>query len=128
VLDAWALLALVRDEVAAARVEAKIDEGDVLMSAINLGEAYYRTTRRQGMERAESVVSDARRSMTVDVPDWPLVLAAARLKSAHQLSYADAFCVATAQRHRAPVWTGDPEILALGDLVDAVDLRPGAVP
>jgi len=55
--------------------------------------------------------------------DWPLVRAAAFVKARHRLSYADAFCVATAQRMRAPLWTGDPEILALGDELEVVDLR-----
>jgi len=39
------------------------------------------------------------------------------------LSYADAFCVATARRHRAALYTGDPEILHFDDAgVDVVDL------
>jgi len=37
--------------------------------------------------------------------------------------YADAFCVATAQRLDAPVLTGDPEIVALAGEVEVVDLR-----
>jgi len=47
-------------------------------------------------------------------------VSAARLRAAHRLSYADALCVTTGRRHGAPVWTGDPEMVAL---VDVVDLR-----
>jgi predicted nucleic acid-binding protein len=42
-----------------------------------------------------------------------LVLEAARVKAKHPLSYADAFAVATGRVEKAPVITGDPEILAL---------------
>ena len=47
-------------------------------------------------------------------PDWPLVSAAAKIKARGGLSYADAFCIATAVRVEAPLWTGDPEIVELG--------------
>jgi predicted nucleic acid-binding protein len=57
-------------------------------------------------------------------PDWPLVRRAAAIKARGRVSYADAFCVATAQRLDAPLWTGDPEIIALaGGTLDVVDLR-----
>ena len=57
------------------------------------------------------------------LPDWPLVVAAARLKAAGGISYADAFCVASAERHQVPLYTGDPEILALQIPVQRIDLR-----
>jgi predicted nucleic acid-binding protein len=44
-------------------------------------------------------------------PDWPLVSRAASIKAAGGLSHADAFCIATALRAEAPLWTGDPEIV-----------------
>jgi hypothetical protein len=50
----------------------------------------------------------------------PVVMQAARLEGRHRLSYADAFAVALAQSERAPVLTGDPEILALPRAVAAV--------
>jgi PIN domain len=36
---------------------------------------------------------------------------------------ADAFCVATAVRLDAPIWTGDPEIIDLSGDQEVVDLR-----
>ncbi len=50
--------------------------------------------------------------IALEEPDESLVLAAAIIKADHRLSYADAFAVATAERHRAPLLTPDPEILA----------------
>jgi len=49
--------------------------------------------------------------------DQPLVRAAAEIKSEHTLSYADAFCVATAQKLEATVLTGDPEFESIEHLV-----------
>ncbi len=39
-------------------------------------------------------------------------MAATELQAAYPISYADAFAVATARAERAPLVTGDPEILA----------------
>lgn len=93
------------------------------MSSINLGEALYMETRRVGASRSAKAIRAAQAQMTVVDPDWGLVSAAAGLKARGGLSYADAFCVATAQRLDVPVLTGDPEIVALSGEVDVVDLR-----
>lgn len=93
------------------------------MSSINLGEALYVSTRSFGASTSAKAIRAARAQMTVVDPDWDLVSVAAGLKARGGLSYADAFCVATAQRLDAPVLTGDPEIVALAGEVDVVDLR-----
>ena len=49
--------------------------------------------------------------------DQALVRAAAEIKSEHTLSYADAFCVATAQRFDAVVLTNDPEFESVESLI-----------
>jgi len=123
VLDAWAVLALLRDESPAAQVEELIFVGEALISSINLGEALYWTERRQGQGVALEQIDRVRPMLVVEDPDWRLVSAAAHLKAGGGLSYADAFCVATAQRHQATLYTGDPEILALDVPVEMVDLR-----
>lgn len=51
---------------------------------------------------------------------------AAEIKARGGLSYPDAFCVATALRHRAPLYTGDPEIIELGADIEVIDLRSTA--
>jgi predicted nucleic acid-binding protein len=123
VLDSWAAMAMLDGEPAAARVRAAVEAGAV-MSWINLGEVYYLTVRRRGEAHAQRAVEGLRARIRVDEPDGSLVLAAAKIKARGRMSYADAFCVATAQRHGLPVYTGDPEIVALdGEGLEVVDLR-----
>ena len=93
------------------------------MSAINLGEVLYQLERDHGRQQATRLVNRLRSVTLVEDPDWDLVTLAARIKVPGRLSYADSFCVATAMRHRAPLYTGDPEILGIGDIVELVDLR-----
>jgi ribonuclease VapC len=123
VLDAWAVLAMLNDEPAAERVEQAIAENNGVISWINLGEVLYRAIPNRGERKAMEAMRAVRRHLRVEDVDEALVIDAARLKAAHRLSYADAFCVSTAQRHQAPLYTGDPEILALEDMVELVDLR-----
>jgi PIN domain nuclease of toxin-antitoxin system len=123
VLDSWAAMAMLDDEPAAPRVRAAVEAGAV-MSWINLGEVYYLSVRRRGEALARRAVEGLRMRIRIEEPDSALVMAAAEIKARGRMSYADAFCVATARRHALPVYTGDPEILALdGDDLEVVDLR-----
>lgn len=123
VLDSWAAMAMLDDEPAAARVRAAVESGAV-MSWVSLGEVYYLSLRRRGEALARRAVDGLRTRVRVEEPDGALVMAAAAVRARGRVSYADAFCVATARRHRLPVYTGDPEIVALGgDDLDVVDLR-----
>lgn len=81
------------------------------MCSVNLGEALYLEMRVRGTGAADSTIEEVRRELTVIHPDWGLVTAAAKVKAGGGLSFADAFCIATAQRVDAPLWTGDPEII-----------------
>jgi predicted nucleic acid-binding protein len=119
-------MALYEDHPCVGEVEAVFDTDEAVISAVNLGEVLYKLERDYGREQATTLVDRVRALTTVEDPDWELVVGAARVKAAGGLSYADSFCVATAQRHRAPLYTGDPKILALKDLVELVDLRIGA--
>lgn len=123
VLDAWAIVALVEDEPAAPQIEEAVSRERTLVSTVNLGEALYVLIRKHGSRRAKRAVEEVREELEGEDPDWPLVAAAADLKAGGSLSYADAFAVATAARHGAELWTGDPEILALQTRVRRVDLR-----
>jgi PIN domain nuclease of toxin-antitoxin system len=122
VLDAWTVMAVLRAEPMAARARTLVRKG-MVMSSINLGEVYYALVRSHGRDVAEDRTAAVRRTLRVEDPDWPLVVAAARLKAGGGISYADAFCVATAERHHVPLYTGGPEILALELPVRVVDLR-----
>ena len=127
VLDAWAVVALLKAEPAAERVRAVIDAREPYVCSVNLGEAYYTLIRSHGPRIAEARIGGIRQLMQVDDPDWPLVRDAAELKGGGGLSFADAFCVATARRHAAPLYTGDDEIIGLDDTdVEIVDLRAAA--
>ena len=125
VLDSWALLAYLKDENSADRIEsAWIEEGATICS-INLGEVLYIRMRGDGEDAAAADIDRVRQRLDVVDPDWPLVSEAARVKAHGGLSYADAFCVATALRMDAPLWTGDPEIIdqATEHSCAVVDLR-----
>jgi len=122
ILDAWAAVAFRQGEPAAPRVRSALVAGAAI-SDINLGEALYILARRQGGEAAISAVRELRGTLASEAPDWDLTRNAAMIKATGKLSYADAFAVATAQRHSAPLLTGDPEIIALNDSVEVVDLR-----
>lgn len=126
VFDAWAIVGLLRRRPEAPRVAAALAATDPLMSSINLGEAYYSMLRSHGRRIARERIDDIRGIAVVEDPDWELVRAASEIKAGGGLSYPDAFCVATAMRHRAPLYTGDPEIIRLGADIEVIDLRSTA--
>lgn len=111
------------DEPGAEAVERAIADGGAAISWINLGEVLYIESRAAGESAAAAAVEALRRQIETCDVDADLVLHAARIKARHRLSYADAFAVALAERHRVPVMTGDPEILALDREVTVIDLR-----
>jgi predicted nucleic acid-binding protein len=111
VLDTWALLAHLRNEAAAEQVRKEWIERGAAMCSVNLGEALYLEMRVRGPDNADDTIEEARRELNVIHPDWELVTAAAKVKANGGLSFADAFCIATAERINAPLWTGDPEII-----------------
>jgi len=81
--------------------------------------------RERGAKAATADIATIRSSSMIVDPDWELVAAAAQIKAGGRLSYADAFCVATAERLNAPLWTGDPEIIERIDELpcEVIDLR-----
>lgn len=128
VFDSWALLAYLGDEPAAERIESAWIEEGATISSINLGEVLYIRIRSHGEESASADILGVRDLLEVTDPDWALVATAAAIKARGGLSYADAFCIATALRADAPLWTGDPEIIgqAAPHSCEVVDLRQGA--
>lgn len=125
VLDSWALLAYLKDEPAAARIEDEWLADRPAICSINLGEVLYILIRDLGEEAAAAQIEVVRRNSNLVEPDWDLVAAAARLKATGRLAYADAFCIATAQRLNGPLLTGDPEIIDRAEELrcTVVDLR-----
>lgn len=126
VLDAWAVTALLEGEPVATTIERLMLADGSGISSVNLGEVYYVAVRRRGRRRALEAVELIREAIVVEDPDWPTVRLASEVKAGGGLSYPDAFCVATAMRHGAPLYTGDPEIIRLGADIEVIDLRSTA--
>ena len=115
ILDSYALLAYFQAEPAGAKVrnilkEAAAGASKAFLSVISLGEIYYIIARKRGEEKALMITEEISRLpvILVDVTT-KRVLAAARVKAQHPVSYADAFVVATAVEFAAAIVTGDPE-------------------
>jgi predicted nucleic acid-binding protein len=112
-LDSWAVLAwLDGDEPAAAAVQDALEAERPSMSWLNVGEVAYQLERRHGAGEAALVVRRLRAALALDDVTPERVLAAAHLKAAHPIAFADCFAVATAAARDATLFTGDPELLA----------------
>ncbi|MBU4372320.1 MAG: type II toxin-antitoxin system VapC family toxin [Proteobacteria bacterium] len=114
-LDSYALLAYFQAEPAGAKVrnilkEAAAGAAKAFLSVINLGEIYYIVARKRG-ETEAGVITEAISRLPVGLVDATKerVLAAARVKAQHPVSYTDAFVVATAIEFTATIVTGDPD-------------------
>jgi predicted nucleic acid-binding protein len=130
VVDSWALLAWLRDEKPAAYVRNVLQQaeaGDIqlLMSWINAGEVYYMLARKHNTPIAEEFLTRLP-SLPIRLvkPDEGAVIAAARLKSMHKISHADAFAAALAQKEDATLITGDPELKGLSDVLEIEWIGP----
>lgn len=113
VLDSWAVLAWLKNELPAAeKVQILFDaasrrERRLAMNVVNLGEVYYLAAKARDLPYADRVLQNLRaRVSSVPVGD-DLVMYAARLKARYPISYADAFAAATAVMRNSPLVTGD---------------------
>jgi ribonuclease VapC len=115
-LDAFALIALLRDEPAADEVETILRRGDAAMSAVNLAEALDVLQRIDRVDRARlevitgPLVSESVRVLVVDEPtarDGADVRARRYHRSRAPLSLADCLLLAAARQVDAPVATAD---------------------
>ena len=122
VLDAYALLAYLKEERGHLRVKELMASGaaDLLINAVNVGEVFYIVAGARGLREAEYFLSVILPSLPITVLDdsFEEVIEAARLKAAHALSFADCLAAATAIRERAALVTGDREFEKLGRVVD----------
>jgi predicted nucleic acid-binding protein len=131
VIDAWALLAWVRDEQPAAESVRdslqRAEEGSLQlsMSWVNAGEVYYMLARKHDPKTAEEFLTRLP-SLPIRfvLPDEDDILAAARLKATRRISYADAFAAALAQREGSILVTGDPELRELADVLTVEWIGP----
>jgi predicted nucleic acid-binding protein len=115
VLDTFALVAYFQGEPSGAAVETLLEQvldGRVAVyaSLISAGELFYMTYRKRGAACADEVWVDLQQLPIIVYPvSQARVLAAARFKADHRVSYADAFPITLAQETGATIVTGDPE-------------------
>jgi len=123
VLDSFALVSLYHREPGWQVVQRALYDQEkartrALLSWINWGEFCYIVRRRVGPAKTMEALRLLEQLPVELFPvDQALVRAAAEIKSEHALSYADAFCVATAQRVDATVLTGDSEFKSVERLI-----------
>jgi predicted nucleic acid-binding protein len=123
VLDSFALVSLFHREPGWQMVQRALYDQEkartrAILGWINWGEFLYIIKRRVGTPQTLDALRLLEQLPIELFPvDQPLVRAAAELKSEHAVSYADAFCIATAQRLDATVLTGDPEFKSVEHLV-----------
>ncbi|MFQ5560700.1 MAG: type II toxin-antitoxin system VapC family toxin [Nitrospinota bacterium] len=122
VLDSYAVLAYFYEEQGSDSLKnllnlAKQNKANVYFNEINLGEAYYRVWKDSG-EVAGKEALQLCLGLPIEVVsvDREFIIKAAEIKAQNKVSYADAFCVATAKREKCPVVTGDPEFASVRDL------------
>ena len=119
VLDSFALLAYLRGEPGADDVQELLEKAGrgkahVWMCDVNYAEVQYITRRKSGAASWERVF-EALKTLPIDFIPTSQALAdqAAKFKSGHKLSLADAFAAALAKDRKAELVTGDPELRVL---------------
>ncbi len=115
VFDAYALLELLEDGEGAQTVADYLADSEVgvYLSTINLGEVYYIILRRRGEQAAREVLDIVflDEGLTLVEANWDRIKSAAALKAKGGLSFADCFVLALGIEERAPVLTGDPDVI-----------------
>ena len=109
VFDASAIIALLKHEPGADVVAAALEDGEPLISAVNLSEVVTALVE-SGVKEADVLAAWRQLSMTTVALDEPTALAAARLRKSTRrlgLSLGDRCCLALAQKHNANVVTAD---------------------
>jgi predicted nucleic acid-binding protein len=115
VLDSFALVSLFHREPGWETVQTTLYDQQkantlATLNWINWGEFFYIVKRRVGHSKAVEALRLLEQLPIALYPvDQSLVREAAEIKSEYIVSYADAFCIATAMRLHATVLTSDPE-------------------
>ena len=121
-LDSFALLTWLKNEPGAAMVEALLNhsanspDDRCYIALVNLCEVYYRLLRLRGQADADEFWQQSMAGLipvTVVPVDEQRALKASRIKGAYPVALGDAFAIQLAMELRAPMATGDPEIIAV---------------
>ena len=130
VLDSFALVSFFHKEPGWEKVKEVFyslssEKQRAVLSIINWGEFYYIVKRRVGKIKADETLAllDQLPVSILSVDD-ELVKEAADIKADFAVSYADAFCIATARRSEAEILTSDPEFKLVEHLVKIKWINP----
>ena len=123
VLDSFAVLALLGGEPGGEQVAELMrrapEKVRLLMTWVNLGEVAHIVQRRWGEARLYEVLAILEATTLEFVAvGRELALAAARIKAAHPMAFADSFAAGLAEQTGGTLWTGDPEFRLLEDVLD----------
>jgi predicted nucleic acid-binding protein len=123
VLDSFALVSFFHKEPGWEKVKEVFylltsENRQAILSIINWGEFYYIVKRRVGKDKAnETLALLEQLPVSIQSVDNDLVRESADIKADFAVSYADAFCIATARRSDAEILTNDPEFKSVQHLV-----------
>ena len=130
VFDASALVAYLRDTPGGPKVgdllkEARRGRAEILMSAVNFGEAYGFVLRGQGADRARAVISTVY-PLPIRFMDATVQRCchATEIKAKYKLYYADSFAAALAVENKATLVTSDSDFRRLGHSFPTIWLKP----
>jgi PIN domain nuclease of toxin-antitoxin system len=120
VLDAFAVLALLRAEPAAEAVSALIETGDAILTPLGVAEVVDHLVRIVGVGEDDAVLDVAQLGLADPQPlTATIALRAGLLRAQHYhrtaraVSLADCVAAETARAFEAPVATSDPHLLDL---------------
>jgi len=119
VFDSHAILRFAQDESGADRVAELLEAAEngkiqAFLNEINLGEVFYITVRRLGLESASRFLEQFTALAVERVPaSWEIIESASQMKAEFAVSYGDCFTAATALKYHAVIVTGDPEFRKL---------------
>jgi len=120
VLDASAAIDVVESGPGMRKVDqllhaAALEQTNIFMSVMNLGEVFYWLWRKRSEEQARQTLDGLSRLPIQIVPvDLPQALKAGELKALHKIPYVDCIAAALALQHRATLVTGDRDFEKLG--------------
>lgn len=128
VLDSHAVIAFLQNEAGAEKLDDLFEKAaasqPLFITSVNWGEVKYQMLRRRGPEGwALAAEKLGTLPIAVVAVDRELAEAAAEIKTAKNLGYADCFAAALAKARRADLWTGDPDFKRVVDQLNIVWLR-----
>ncbi|MEW5818290.1 MAG: type II toxin-antitoxin system VapC family toxin, partial [Spirochaetota bacterium] len=121
-LDSFALLVYLKKEDKYHTVKDILSSGadnPVIMNELNIGETYYILARERMIEHADYFIEVILPSLPITIVSnsFEQIIEASRIKAKYPISYVDCFAVATAQKEKAVIVTGDPEFKKVEGLV-----------